>query len=230
MTDDRLVFTALGNAGFAVSGGAGRLLFDPFVADLPDVPDASPESLSRGDWILITHSHWDHLNERAVAAAVRCGAGVIGPEPVRRKLEKLVPADRFVLLEPRDEATPAGWNSGGLTVTAYRTRHGRGHNSYLVAWRGFRFFHDGDNEHTETLPRAALHDLDALMIAPWQGSGWVDFIDALAPRVWLLMHMAEEEFAAHDRGQFFPDLCDHVPAGLAVLRPGRTHTCPRRTP
>jgi L-ascorbate metabolism protein UlaG (beta-lactamase superfamily) len=111
-------------------------------------------------------------------------------------------------------------------VTAFRTFHGREHNSYLVEAGGRRFFHDGDNENTRRLDAAALAGLDALMIGPWQGAGWVEFVERLAPRRWLLMHLSSAEIDQHEAGTYLAELCDHVPLPerLAVLRPGQSLT------
>ena len=222
--------TALGNAGFAVSFDQRRLLIDPYIVELPDVPLSQPESLHTDDLILITHSHWDHLTVGAVEVAAQRGVKVVGPEPVQRKLGRRLPPDALTVLEPATTGARAAARFGEVEVTAFRTLHGQGHNSYLVTFPGFRLFHDGDNEHSECLDRAALQGLDALMICPWQGSGWVEFIEALNPGCWLLMHVTPEELAAHERGQFFPDLCDHVPLPdrLLALWPGQTVTRPRQ--
>ena len=107
-------------------------------------------------------------------------------------------------------------------VTAFRTFHGRGHNSYLVEAAGLRFFHDGDNEDTTRIPVSALGRLDALLIGPWQGSGWVEFIEKLSPPRYFLMHLSEEELDEHAAGRFLPGICERVPKGLVVLRPGQS--------
>ena len=106
-------------------------------------------------------------------------------------------------------------------VTAFRTFHSRDHNSYLVETAAFRFFHDGDNEDTRRIDTSLLEKLDAFFIGPWQGSGWVEFIDRIRPEHWFMMHLTREELDQHAKGQFLPDLCDHVPEGLVTLSPGQ---------
>jgi L-ascorbate metabolism protein UlaG (beta-lactamase superfamily) len=107
-------------------------------------------------------------------------------------------------------------------VKAFRTFHGRGHNSYLIESAGLRFFHDGDNGNTTRIPASALGRIDALMIGPWQGSGWVEFIEKLSPSRYFLMHLSEEELDEHEAGRFLPGICARVPKGLVVLRPGQS--------
>jgi hypothetical protein len=135
-------------------------------------------------------------------------------------------AQRLAELEPpRARGGPAAWVDRewpAARVRAFRTFHGSSHNSYLVDVEGFRFFHDGDNEDTRRLDRAALGRVDALMIGPWQGAGYVEFIEALAPRRWLLMHLSFEELDEYARGTFLTGTCgcDRVPPNGAALRPG----------
>ena len=109
-------------------------------------------------------------------------------------------------------------------ITAFRTFHSPDHNSYLVEMPGCRFFHDGDNEDTRRIDVAALGRIDALFIGPWQGSGWVDFIETVKPTRWFLMHLTDEELDQQKAGTFLPDLCDHVPESdkLVTLGPGES--------
>ena len=214
--------SALGNAGFLVSHGLVNILFDPFFQDVPGIERPANPALMKNAVILITHDHWDHLNVRAVIEAAAAGAVVLAPEPAIQKLGRRVPAEALIRMEPDDLGARTTTNVAGVNVTAFRTRHGQAHNSYLVETGSFRIFDDGDNEHTDCLDPSALQGLDALMLCPWQGSQWVEFIEKLAPRHWFLMHMTEEELDDHEHGRFLPDLCDRVPMDPIALRPGRS--------
>jgi len=198
-------------------------------------PVLQPQDVTHADLILVTHAHGDHFDPRGVAAVVRgTQATVVGPRTAIRALGKEgVAAERIREAEPPScpRGGPAPWVSldiSGIRVTAYRTCHSPDHNSYLVEVPGFRFFHDGDNEDTRVLDVQALGSLDALLIGPWQGSGWVEFIETLRPRATFVMHLDDQELAEHEAGRFFPEICDHVPEGLIVLRPGQSWTDPGR--
>jgi L-ascorbate metabolism protein UlaG (beta-lactamase superfamily) len=215
--------TLIGNEGFRIAAGSADVFIDAFNRAVPC--GAWP---ARADVILVTHSHWDHFDADSVAeAASRTGATVVGPRNIIKRLDGRTGRSPLVELEP-PLAGPTGMAKseriqiGAVTVTAFRTFHSRDHNSYLVETPFFRFFHDGDNEDTRRIDAPALGRLDALLIAPWQGSGWVEFIEKLAPTRWFIMHLSDEELDAHEAGQFLPDLCGHVPAGLVALRPGGT--------
>ena len=226
--------TAMGNAGFHVAAPGASVLIDALWEGVPRFlggrrASAAAEALP-ANLILVTHAHWDHFGPARVAeAAARTAATVVGPADVTRQLRGRVPAGSLVALEPPE--TPRGGPAAsatiqvaGAAVTAMRTSHGQRHNSYLVRTGAFSFFHDGDNEDTRPLDVAALRPVDALILCPWQGSGWPEFVEHLAPRQWFLMHLTDEEFDEHFAGRFLPGLSDRVPLAdrVAALRPGES--------
>ncbi len=227
----RAKVTLIGNEGFLIEAGAARILIDAFYGAIPGLASAAAlgaDSVGKADLILVTHDHWDHFSAHEVAdVANRTGASVVGPAAVINELRRKVAAEQLVKLEPLSARKGAAASQKAelpaATITAFRTFHAMGHNSYLVETPAFRFFHDGDNEDTRRIDAGALGRLDALLIGPWQGSGWVDFIEKLSPARWFLMHLSEEELDQHEAGKFLPDLCDHVPLPdrLVVLRPGQ---------
>jgi len=227
------VVTAVGNEGFRIVTPTARIFVDAFYNVVPGVaeePALRARQVSEADLILVTHSHWDHFNARSVSeAATRAGAKVVGPQSVIQAVQDSLKPEALVEMEPplakgRGLAASVTATLPTATVTAFRTFHSKDHNSYLVETPGFRFFHDGDNEETQRVDAAALGRLDALFIGPWRGSGWVEFIEKLAPPRWFLMHLTGDELDQHEAGRFLPDLCDRVPDGLVVLRPGQSFT------
>lgn len=226
----RARLTLVGNEGFHIETASASVYIDAFYNPIRGVASGPAESLRKArqaHLILVTHPHPDHFSPAKVCkAAGATGALVAGPraaiEPLRGKLRE----GALVELEPRRANGRAGSVSvafPGVRITAFRTMHSLHHNSYLVDLHGFRFFHDGDNEDTRCLPVDALRPLDALLIGPWQGSGWVEFIEALAPARAFLMHLTDEELAEHSRGQFLPQICERVPKGLVVPGKGQSY-------
>jgi L-ascorbate metabolism protein UlaG (beta-lactamase superfamily) len=212
--------TSVINAGFVIEHGDGTIAIDPVIS-----PDAfervALKEPERADAILITHSHWDHFDaDSVVRFADRTSATVIASAGVIEQLTFASPRIRAIELEPTAEGSASSIQLNGINITAYRTHHSPDHNSYLVEFPGFRLFHDGDNENTRILDRAALRNLDVLMLCPWQGSDWVSFIEEVRPRHWLLMHMTDEEFDQYERGEFFRGICDRLPMDPVALRPG----------
>jgi len=218
--------TALGNAGFLVTTGEYHIFFDPFIQITPGVPPLGAAAVDEKSSIVITHDHWDHFNVRAVLEAISRGAVVAGPDPVIRQLSRQAPPRALIRLEPDDVGGRVEADLPGGRVTAFRTRHGQAHNSYLLEAQGIRIFDDGDNEHTENVERNAVQNLDALLLCPWQGSRWVEFIEAVRPRRWFLMHLTDQEIEDHERGRFLPGLCARIPMDAVAPRPGRSFILP----
>jgi len=225
--------TLIGNEGFVIKTESHTILIDPFYAAIPGVAGKRtirPEDVAEADLILVTHSHWDHFRANEVAeVADRTGAAVVGPQDVAGRVRKKAANGNPIAMEPQEPERGKPYDRvaadvGEIKVTAFRTHHGRGHNSYLVEAPTFRFFHDGDNEDTRRLEPSLLQGLDALLIGPWQGSGWVELIEAVAAKRYFLMHLTDEEIDEIEAGTFLPAICDHVPRPdtLVVLRPGES--------
>lgn len=224
--------TLIGNEGFRIESGNTVIFIDAFYHPIPGVagaPSPQAQQADQATLILVTHAHWDHFDSGAVAAAARrTGSQVAGPRGVIAALRGRLPDSALVEMEPAPRAGSSKIpfikrEFATASITAFRTFHGGEHNSYLIELPAFRCFHDGDNEKTRRLDAEVLGKLDALLIGPWQGSGWVNCIERLAPKKYFLMHLTEEELDQHAQNRFLPDLCDHVPEGLVVLRPGATH-------
>lgn len=223
--------TSLGNAGLLVETRAHAVMFDPFAWDLPVL---SPRGRGKPiDVVFITHSHWDHFARANVAAlASATGAAVCGPSTVTRALAGQLPAERLLEAEPlpaaggrRGEGHGAPCRSlvcGSARIAAFRSVHSRDHTSYLVDLDGFRIFHDGDNEDTTGYDAASLRGVDLLFLCPWKGSRWVEFIEAIGPKRWLLIHLDEDEIELHREGRFLPELCERIPMEAIALLPGES--------
>jgi L-ascorbate metabolism protein UlaG (beta-lactamase superfamily) len=227
--------TLIGNEGFRLSVPSCELYIDAFYSAIPMVAGESSLSagrVSKADVILVTHSHRDHFDLLEVAeVALRTRAKVVGPATVTRSLRGKLPTECLVEMEPpalsnRRMAGSIARQLPNCTVTAFRTEHSHDHNSYLIETGGLRIFHDGDNENTRILDPAAIGHLDALLIGPWKGAGWVEFIEALKPARYVLMHLSDEELDDLESGKFLPEVCDRVPPGLTFLRPGQSIALP----
>jgi L-ascorbate metabolism protein UlaG (beta-lactamase superfamily) len=228
---NRAELSLISNEGFLISSAGLRIFIDAFLS-IPSgmaLPPASAAKLRENvDLILVTHSHWDHFDpSETAAAALHSSAPVAGPAPVIRALRGKVPPENLIELEPPETRAPALAGAvtkiiRGISVTALRTFHGKAHNSYLIDISGFRLFHDGDNEDTTRIDVPSLGPVDLLLFCPWQGSGWVSFIERLKPRNIMLMHLTDEETAQHESGRFLPDLAEMVPPDIRSIRPGET--------
>lgn len=218
-----------GNAGVYLENAGGRVYIDSFFHPVPDVggrPVLRGADAERADLILVTHNHYDHLHpEETRDAALASGAMVAGPAKVIHVMAKHLPAERLITVEPEERRIPpARFRTavGEIDVTAFRSYHGRGHNSYLIEMGGVRIFHDADNEHTQHYVVEELGRIDLLLLCPWAGSRCGEFIARLAPGKWLLIHMTDGEIDQHRAGSFLPALISPVPEGVIALRGGET--------
>lgn len=224
-----LRITSTGNAGVFLQSGGVSIYIDSFFRGVPGVggePWLRGGDAQKADLILITHSHYDHLHpEETRDAALASGATVAGPVEAVALLEKYLLPERLVALEPPERKKPPASVTAaiaGISVTAFRTYHGRGHNSYLIDMGGVRVFHDADNERTQHYVVPDLGRIDALLLCPWAGSGAGDFVARLNPGRWFLIHMTEEEIDQHLADSFLPGLISPVPPGAIALRGGET--------
>lgn len=221
--------TATGNAGVCVCCGDRRVYVDSFFRFVPPVgggpvlrgADALPARV-----ILVTHAHEDHMDpEETRDAALASGAVVAGPARAVDQLAGLLPPDSLVALEPRARQRPPDsirTMVNGIDVTAWRTYHGRAHNSYLFDLGGVRCFHDADNERTQFYRTEEMGRVDALFLCPWGEADGAAFTAALQPGAWFLIHMTHDELARHGRGELYPGLVAPVPPGVILLKPGQT--------
>lgn len=224
-----LKITSIGNAGFHLESGSGSILIDP-VFNLPiddrDELRKAVLAIPSINLVLVTHSHWDHCDPSGIGEIVgRTGAVVIGPHPVVLKMRTVVPAENILELQPETpvKGQPFSRNRtdrSGISVTAFATLHGSAHNSYLIDFNGWRILHDGDNEFTQPYRISDLTPIDILLLCPWQGSGWADFVETVKPGWWILQHLDGEEVMQHWKGQFFPSFCDDVPGAPIAIQPG----------
>lgn len=88
MNDTDAALDWLGCATFRLSVGATTLFLDAYLDRVPGAPQPglTTEEVDRADWILVGHSHFDHL-WGAERIAVQTGATVIGSYETVRVLE-----------------------------------------------------------------------------------------------------------------------------------------------
>lgn len=160
--------TWLGQAGFALTVGATRLLIDPFVSDheLRLAPPPPPEMIARDvNWLLVTHEHLDHLDldflpiliEQSPAVRVVLPAPLVeiaAPFTGRQRLDPVQPGDQLQLTPDVSlEVMPA---CHGVDVADGYGDGSRGEGTarfvgYLLRFEELSVYHSGDTLVTKDL-------------------------------------------------------------------------------
>lgn len=100
--------TWLGQAGFLLRAAGATLAIDPFLTPHPDRlldPPDRAEAFTGVDGVLITHEHWDHLDEDACGALAEAspGATFVAPRPIVDMVAAAgIHAERIAGVQPGD--------------------------------------------------------------------------------------------------------------------------------
>jgi L-ascorbate metabolism protein UlaG (beta-lactamase superfamily) len=215
--ESAMMLTKHAHACVVVSTFASSLVIDPgtFTPDVADV-------LKSVDAVLITHDHFDHVDEAAVAAALttRPSLSVYAPAAVAAKL----PFDSVTVVTGGEE-----FAVGDITVRSLSGRHAVIHADipqiddigYLV---GGTVFHPGDAYLVPGVP------VDTLLLptsGPWTKLGEaVDYVRAVAPnRVVQIHELMLSELGQKSTANFIgADGLTGIP--FVILQPGESLTAP----
>ncbi len=151
---DSLRVRFIGNAAFELTDGQTTLVTDfPYQSGAFGYMTYDDSVMPVGHVTrVVTHGHADHFTPALVSGG---DWRVIGPPDVMRSLP---PTQRI--------SGTRQWSVGHFAVTAQPTPHSNvDHFSYVIEWRGHRFYFTGDTEDTAALVAAA--DLDVAFVTPW---------------------------------------------------------------
>lgn len=152
-----LKLTAIRHASFLLEAGGKAVHVDPW-------SQGDYTGLPKADLILITDSHGDHFDLKAIEAVRHAGTIVIAPPVVAEKLAgartlrngESTEAAGFAI-----EAVPMYNLKRGPSEGQVYHAKGRG-NGYIVTWGGFRLYIAGDTEVTPEM--RALNNIGAALI------------------------------------------------------------------
>ena len=149
----------IGNEAFEITDGKITLLTDfPYRSGYSGYMEYDFHSIRpKGKALcLITHGHADHF-ELSLFQKTECA--VFAPKDVLAKVEPSSVSSR-----------QHEFGFGDMQIQALETPHAKiGHYSYLVSWKGKRFYFTGDTESPDTLLR--MKNLDVAFVTPWLLSG-----------------------------------------------------------
>ena len=158
---------ALGQSGFWLRTAHTTLAVDPFLTVWPDrlVPPLLDAAELPVDYVVVTHTHRDHLDAPALAtiAQARPATRFAGPPTVIERLRELgIDAFRLTTLLPGDAC-----RMGDLTVTAVAARHRPttpDAQGYVLTCSAGRVYHTGDTELDACLMAAVGLAPDVLLV------------------------------------------------------------------
>jgi len=171
----------LGHASFRIESEAGRIYIDPW--KLKTTPAA--------DYILVTHSHFDHLSLDDIARIRNDDTVIVGPEDVAEKL------DGVTVIAPGEVK-----KVGRIEVEAHPAYNPKkdfhpessGWLGFVVDLSGYRIYHTGDADVIPEMGR--LERIDVALI-PVGGTYTMDPAEAaeavamIKPRKAIPMHWGD---------------------------------------
>ena len=188
----QLTITFFNHASLAIETEGRHIYIDP-ISQYADYA-----SLPKADLILLTHSHYDHLDSAAVAALSTAATTVVSfrssSETLGGKCLTMKPGDT---LAPRDylsiEAVPAYNTSDDRQQFHPREREDCG---YVLTIGGTRIYIAGDGENTPEMK--ALHGIDIAFLPVNQPYTMtvdqaVDAVKAIRPAIFYPYHYGEVE-------------------------------------
>jgi len=152
-----LKLTAIRHASFMLEAGGQVLHCDPWSqGNYTGVPQA--------DLILITDTHGDHLDLKALALVRKASSIIIASPDAAAKIEgarAMKNGESMQVGEWKIEALPMYNMKRGPSEGKFFHEKGRG-NAYVITYGGFRFYNAGD---TEGIPEMrALTSIDVVLI------------------------------------------------------------------
>jgi L-ascorbate metabolism protein UlaG (beta-lactamase superfamily) len=122
---------------------AGILIKTPSKTIVIDPVDVKPRSLQETDAILITHEHYDHLDQRLIKEIQkRTGCQVIADPASTRSLKNIIPPSQMLEIRPGEET-----KIGEVTLKAEKCQHPAAQpvTFIITSEDGVKTFHTADS-------------------------------------------------------------------------------------
>ena len=122
---------------------AGILIKTPSKTIVIDPVDVKPRNLRETDAILITHEHYDHLDQRLIKEIQkRTGCQVIADPASTRSLKNIIPPSQMLEIRPGEET-----KIGEVTVKAEKCQHPAAQpvTFIITSEDGVKTFHTADS-------------------------------------------------------------------------------------
>ena len=209
----------LGHDGFLIENGHKRLVIDPYNVS---------ESIGKVDYILITHSHYDHCSIKDINKLSKEGTVVIVPADAQSKItridgvhmEVIEIGDELDLGKMRIQALPA-YNIG----KDFHSKN-EGWLGYLVKLGNIIIYHAGDTDkipEMNNLSGYGKHGNNFIALLPVSGTYVMSAEEAaeaasiINPDIAIPMHYGAGVIGSVDDAQRFVKLCEEKGVEAKIL-------------
>ncbi|MEK6888904.1 MAG: MBL fold metallo-hydrolase [Nanoarchaeota archaeon] len=220
MDVDGIKIEFLGHDGFLIECKDGmRIIIDPY-----NVSD----SVGKADFILITHSHYDHCSIKDIGKLVKEETVIVVPADVQSKITKIEKVhmevveigDEIELGKFKIEVVPA-YNIG-------KDFHPKseGWFGYLIKMRNVIIYHAGDSDNTpemKSLSGYGKHGNKFIALLPVSGKYVMDAVEAaeaakmLNPSMAIPMHYGSGVVGTIEDAKEFVELCKQKGINAEIL-------------
>ncbi|HYO25072.1 MAG TPA: metal-dependent hydrolase [Lacipirellulaceae bacterium] len=221
--------TWLGHSAFTIVAGDHRLLVDPFLDQNEQAPVRAAEV--EADYILLTHGHFDHVDD-AAPIAKRTGASVLANFEVCEWLKRQgLPEEKLIAMNPGG-GVDLPFGRAKLTIAHHSSSmpdgsYGGVAGGFLLELQGARIYIAGDTALFLDMKLIGLGGLDLaiLPIGDRYTMGPADAIEAvklLAPRRATPCHYNTWPPIAQDAAAWSAAVSRETAATPVVLLPGES--------
>ncbi len=221
----------LGHAGFQITSDQGKVVFiDPWLTNCPVAP-FSVDEIKQGDFVLVTHDHFDHVAD-SIAITKATGATLVGmPETVGRlKTEGEIPDDQIVLGMGMNIGGTVNLKGIGITMTqAFHSSQTAAPCGYIVKLEnGCTIYHAGDTGLFYSMKALGeIYDIDVALL-PIGSVFTMDPVQAayaaklLGAGKVIPMHYKTFPILEQDTGNFETIMKKELPSvAVVVVEPGQ---------
>lgn len=171
----------LGQSGFLLHWPTGlTVCIDPYLSPSKAagrtrerlMPIPIPASQLQADLVITTHDHGDHFDEVTIRPLAESPEPIfVGPSSCRDHwLAMELPGERFLRLDQGESLDIAGAHLSGI-YAKHKSGAAEDAIGVMIEAGGFRVYHVGDSEYTDTLVEHVRQLRPDLLMAPINGRG-----------------------------------------------------------
>ena len=207
----------LGHAGFMIKNNSMIIYIDPYNI---------PETSEKANFILLTHSHYDHCSVDDLNKIVQEGTKILCPADCQSKIVKFETPVKLQIIEPNQEL-----NLGTVkisTIPAYNidkpfhTKEAGG-VGYIIKMNGVAIYHAGDTDNIPEMQKLTGHqEKDFIALLPVGGRFTMsadeaaDAASLIKPSLTIPMHYGSIAGTLEDAQEFI-DLCKEQGINAQIL-------------